>query len=84
MLLSMAVSQLHLAVPSRWVCLIALCKVPVLSQKPRASSFYSNINLVNDTSEVIGNVWVRVQYGHLPGVALAPESTPGAPGWKLC
>lgn len=65
-------------VPSRWVCLTALRKVLVLSQKLRASSFYSKINLVSDISVVIGSVWVRVQCGHLSGVALAPESAPGS------
>lgn len=47
-LLSKAVSQLHSTVPSQWVCLTALCKVPILSQKPKASSFYSKVNLVAD------------------------------------
>lgn len=47
--------------PSEQVCLTELCKVPVLAQIPRPSSFYSWVNLVSDISEVIGSGWVRVQ-----------------------
>lgn len=72
-----------LTAPSWWVWLTELCKVPVLSQKPRASSFYSEINLADDIWEVLGSVWVRVQCAHLAGVALVPESTPGSSWTKV-